>query len=281
MGTPPVTAEQRPADGLELLNNTTERCHLSLKQANQEPSERVYRGLGRTVKTALNITRRHWYGQDRIPSSGGVILVSNHMGYMDALLLGEYVIWSGRWPRYLGKAELWKMPVIGWLARSCGQIPVYRRSARAGEALIAAEEALHEGKAVTIFPEGTETWDPDLWPMGAHTGAARLALRTNHPVIPIAQWGGQRIMPSRKPTFPRLLPRKDVELLCGNPVDLDDLRVHVGTDRETEAVRAATERIMDEITALLAVLRKEQPPAEGRWNHKLKKRVPSRPSMES
>lgn len=262
--------------------DTTFRSRWSLSRANQEPAEPVFRGLARVVRGILTLSsRRHWYGSENLPSSGGIVVVSNHMGYMDALILGEYMIWSGRWPRFLGKAELWKVPVVGWLARSCGQIPVHRRSARAGEALNAAEVALVDGKAVTIFPEGTETYDPDLWPMSAHTGAARLALKGNWPVIPIAQWGAHRIMPGRRPTFPRLFPPKDTAVVCGEPVDLDDLRVHVGTPRENEATRAATERIMDAITRLLAELRQEEPPAEGRWNRKLERRVPSQPTLEA
>ena len=264
-----------------VLDDSSERQRLSLRTANSERAEPVFRALGRVVHAGCSLLfGRTWYNSDRLPRTGGVIVVSNHMSYMDALILGEYMIWSGRWPRYLGKAELWKIPVIGWLARQCGQIPVFRKSARAGEALVAARAALEAGSAVTIFPEGTETRDPDHWPMSAHTGAARLALQGDWPIIPVAQWGAQLIMPDGRPTWPRLFPRKHCSLVCGDPIDLSDLRAEMGTDREAEAIRAATDRIMDALTHLLAQLRDEQPPTEGRWQHPTGQRVVSRPVLE-
>lgn len=264
-----------------VANDTSERQRLSLRQANAEPAEPVFRALGRVVHAACGtLFGRTWYNSDRLPRTGGIIVVSNHLSYMDALILGEYLIWSGRWPRYLGKAELWTMPVIGWLARQCGQIPVHRRTARAGDALVEAQQALERGAAVTIFPEGTETSDPELWPMSAHTGAARLALQGGWPVIPVAQWGAQRIMPDGRVTWPRLLPRKHCSVVCGDPVDLSDLAQHLGTARESEAVRAATDRVLDALTALLADLRQERPPSGGRWQHKTSTRIPSKPMLE-
>lgn len=264
-----------------VANDTSDRQKLSLRVANGERAERVFRGLAHVVHVGCSaLFGRTWYNSDRLPSTGGIIVASNHMSYMDALILGEYMIWSGRWPRYLGKAELWKMPVIGWLARQCGQIPVHRRTAQASDALVEAQKALEKGAAVTIFPEGTETRDPDYWPMSAHTGVARLALKGNWPLIPVAQWGAQQIMPNGRPTWPRLLPRKHCSVICGEPVDLDDLRPLLGTDQEAEAIRAATDRVMDALTTLLAELRGEQPPAEGRWQARTGERQASRPTPE-
>lgn len=271
--------------------NTTDRRHWSLPRANQEPAERVFRGLGRVVHALLGaLVSRRWYGSDVLAESvrgddpatpQGIIVVSNHMSYFDALALGEYMIWSGRWPRFLGKAELWKVPVVGWLARSCGQIPVYRKSTKASEALVAAQAALEQGQAVTIFPEGTETSDPLLWPMSAHTGAARLALQGGWPVIVVAQWGAQEVMPGRRPTYPRFWPRKTITLVADGPLDVSDLQPLMGTDQETAAVRAATDRIMDRLTELVAAIRGEHPPTEGRWQHKLGSRAPSRPHLDA
>ena len=264
-----------------VLNDTSDRQQLALSRANAEQAEPVFRGLGRLVHAACGaFFGRTWYNSDRLPSTGGIVVVSNHMSYMDALILGEYLIWSGRWPRYLGKAELWRMPVIGWLARQCGQIPVHRRTARAGDALLEAQKSLEKGAAVTIFPEGTETSDPEQWPMSAHTGVARLALQGGWPVIPVAQWGAQLIMPHGRVTWPRLLPRKHCSVVCGDPVDLSDLSQYLGTDRETDAVRAATDRVLDALTDLLAELRGERPPSGGRWHHKTSTRVASKPTLD-
>ena len=263
------------------LNDTSERQRLPLRRANSERAEPVFRGLGRAVHAACSaLFRRTWYNSDQVPANGGVILASNHLSYMDALILGEYLIWSGRWPRYLGKAELWKMPVIGWLARQCGQIPVHRGSTKAGEALVEAERALQKGAAVTIFPEGTATVDPEHWPMTARTGAARLALQGGWPIIPVAQWGAHEIMPHGRPTWPRLFPRKHCSVVCGEPVDLADLRRYVGTDQESEAVRAATDRVLDALTGMLVQLRQEQPPTAGRWDARTANRLPSQPTLD-
>ncbi|MGA4507660.1 lysophospholipid acyltransferase family protein [Propionibacteriaceae bacterium G1746] len=261
--------------------DSSDRQRLPLSEANQEPAEPVYRGLGRFAHgLARLLFTRTWYASGRLPGAGGIVIVSNHLSYMDAIILGEYLIWSGRWPRFLGKAELWKVPVVGWLARSTGQIPVFRRTTRAGEALVSAQHALEQGRAVTIFPEGTETRDPDWWPMSAQPGAARLALQGGWPLIPVATWGGHEIMPGHKATWPRLVPRKHCSVITGEPVDVDDLRTHVGTPFEDEAVRAATDRIQDALTELVATLRGgEQPPAAGRWQYKTSQRVPSRPDI--
>jgi 1-acyl-sn-glycerol-3-phosphate acyltransferase len=127
------------------------------------------------------------------------------------------------------------------------------------DALVAAAEALEQGRALVIYPEGTITYDPNLWPMKGKTGAARLAFETDFPVVPIGQWGAQELMPGRKPRFPKLFPRKTLHVTAGDPIPLDDLR--------TEPVNAATldeatTRIMDAITVLVAELREAKPPVQ-------------------
>ena len=116
------------------------------------------------------------------------------------------------------------MPVIGRIITACGQIPVERGTNSAVQALQAAVTAIEAGKTVVIYPEGTVTFDEQLWPMVAKSGAARIALQTACPVIPIGQWGAQDIMWGKKVHFPHLLPRKTLRLVAGPPVPLDDLR---------------------------------------------------------
>ena len=84
-----------------------------------------------------------------------------------------------------------------------------------------AEQALADGECVIIYPEGTATRDPDQWPMIAKTGVARLALATGVPVIPVAQWGAQDILPYGE-VKPHVAPRKLVRMLAGPPVDLSE-----------------------------------------------------------
>jgi len=108
-----------------------------------------------------------------------------------------------------------------------------------------------------VFPEGTLTRDPDLWPMVGKTGAARLALSSGVPVIPVAQWGPQLILPQySKRLHP--FPRKKVSIHAGPPVDLSDLR---GRPQDSAVLTEATERIMAAITALLEEIRGEKAPA--------------------
>ena len=231
----------------------------SLAQANAEPG----RGTIFVVVWLLNLivrplTLRDWRGQDKIPRTGGVILVANHISNVDPLALGQFLAFSGRWPRFLAKASLFRYPVLGRVLWACGQIPVQRQSAKSADALIAAVEAVEQGRAVVVYPEGTITRDPGLWPMEGKTGAARIALRTGCPVIPIGQWGAQELMYGKEISFPRLFPRKTLRLVAGDPVPLDDLRE---SPISGAVLHAATNRLIDAITALVAELRQEQPPA--------------------
>jgi 1-acyl-sn-glycerol-3-phosphate acyltransferase len=126
----------------------------------------------------------------------------------------------------------------------------------ASKSFSAAVEAVRQGECVTVYPEGTITREPDLWPMVGRTGAARIALAADVPVVPIAQWGAHLILApyGRKP---RLLPRKTIKMKCGDPVDLDDLRAKEPTP---EVLHEATDRIMDDVTHLLEDLRGETAP---------------------
>ena len=108
-----------------------------------------------------------------------------------------------------------------------------------------------------VYPEGTASRDPDLWPMVGKTGAARLALSTGAPVIPIAHWGAQEILPYGSKKL-HLFPRKTVRMVAGPPVDLS---AYAGQRLGASTLRAATADIMADITALLATIRQETPPA--------------------
>lgn len=241
-----------------------------LSAVNHEPTERTYLALGHVTDALMPLFgRRDWHDQDKVPAQGGVIFVSNHISHFDPLVLGHYLIWSGRWPRFLGKVEIFTSPWLGWLARGCGQIPVDRGSARAVDSLAAAETALRKGKAIAIYPEGTVTSDPDGWPMTGRTGVARLALDTGVPVVPIAQWGAQEVMP-RTRKLPRIRRDTVFQVRCGDPVPLDDL---VAGPPTRERMEVATTRVMDALTNLLETLRGEQAPP-GRWSPRTRQREP-------
>ncbi|GMA88769.1 hypothetical protein GCM10025868_40190 [Angustibacter aerolatus] len=148
------------------------------------------------------------------------------------------------------------MPVVGAVLRGAGQIPVHREGGDAAQAFSSAVAAIEAGACIGIYPEGTLTRDPGLWPMVGKTGAARLALITGAPLVPVAQWGPEQVlMPYGK--RPHLLPRRTVHVVAGPPADLDDLR-----DRPLDAptLVEATRRVMDDVTTLLEGLRGETRP---------------------
>lgn len=230
-----------------------------LAQANTEPGGQTIATVIRLLHAVVKpLTRRDWRDQDKLPATGGVIVVANHISYVDPLALGQFVAFSGRWPRFMAKASIFTVPVIGRIIAACGQIPVRRGSQQSADALAQARTALAAGRAVVVYPEGTITLDPDLWPMRGKTGAARLALQTGAPVVPIGQWGAQEVMHGKKLHLPRLLPRKTLRLAAGDPVPLDDLRAQPVT---AATLAEATDRIMAAITALVAELRGEPAPA--------------------
>jgi 1-acyl-sn-glycerol-3-phosphate acyltransferase len=211
------------------------------------------------LKPLLTIlTRRDWRDTDKVPSTGGCVLVANHISHVDPLTYAHFVYDSGRLPRYLAKAEVMDIPVLGAVLRSAGQIPVYRQSRTASEAFRAAVAAIEKGECVVVYPEGTISRDPNLWPMVGKTGAARIALSTGAPVVPTAQWGPQQLLApyAKKPS---LLPRKLIQVRVGDPVALDDLRDQTLTPT---VLREATDRIMAAVTVLLAEARDEVAPLE-------------------
>jgi 1-acyl-sn-glycerol-3-phosphate acyltransferase len=224
------------------------------------------------LRPLLRLLMRHeWQGRENFPRSGPVILAPNHLSYAD---WGQVALFTNvvgrRFPVFMIKSAIFSVKFIGPLMYKDGQLPVYRGRGDAGLVLKQAEQALAAGACVVVYPEGTASRDPDLWPMVAKTGAARLALTTGAPVIPIAMWGAQDVLPygSKKP---KLWPRKTVKLAAGPPVDLS---AYAGQRLSASTLRAATADIMADVTALLAKIRQETPPAEI-WDPAVGRRVPA------
>jgi 1-acyl-sn-glycerol-3-phosphate acyltransferase len=192
-----------------------------------------------------------WRGGERIPKQGPVLLASNHVSFVDPVTETAFVLAHDRIPRYLAKASLWRIPVVGRVLAGGRHIPVHRDSRDAMGAYRSAIEALERGESVMVYPEATFTDDPDGWPMRGKTGIARMALASGAPVLPLAHWGTQRVLP-RKKILPRLLPRKTVYTYVGEPVDLSDF---AGKEPTREVLTAATAKIMAAITDLLREIR--------------------------
>jgi 1-acyl-sn-glycerol-3-phosphate acyltransferase len=223
----------------------------------------AWRGLTKIVVPPLvySLTKHEWHGQDNIrnvPADSGLILAANHLSYADPLPLCLFTHKSGRYPVFLAKSSLFEMKGVGAVMRGTGQLPVYRGQADAALVLRDVERGLRDGACVIFYPEATATRDPDLWPMAAKTGVARAALATGVPVIPVAQWGPQKILPYGS-MRPHLLPRTMVQITAGSPVDLSAFE---GQPLTAKVLREATEVIMKDITGLLAGIRGETPPAE-------------------
>jgi 1-acyl-sn-glycerol-3-phosphate acyltransferase len=202
------------------------------------------------------LTRRDWRGAEHLPDGGAVVVV-NHVSHVDPLTFAHFLYESGRLPRFLGKDAVFNVPFVGMVLRGAEQIPVYRESGDASLAYAAAVDAVRRGELVAIYPEATLTRDPGLWPMVGKTGAARVALETGAPVVPVAQWGPQEILPPYSKR-PRLLPRRTVHVWAGPPVDLSDVE---GRPVDAELLHEVTERIMAAITTLLEDIRAERAPA--------------------
>ncbi len=209
------------------------------------------------VKPALlATTRQDWQGGERIPASGGCLVVLNHVSHVDPFTAAHVVYDHGRLPRYLAKSGLFRNKVLARFLTALGQIPVERHSAKAAGAYDAAVDAVRRGQCVVVYPEGTITRDPDGWPMVGKSGAARIALATGCPVIPVGQWGAQELL-APYTTRLRPFPRKTIHMRVGEPVPLEDLREQ---QVSAETIRAATDRIMTAITDLVAQVRGQAPP---------------------
>ena len=142
------------------------------------------------VYRALAVPR--WRGTENFPDTGGFVVAANHLTELDPIVVAHAVYRAGIMPRFLAKESLFRIPVVGRLLSRIGQVPVYRGTTRAKDSLDAAFTELDSGGAIIVYPEGTITRDPGMWPMRGRTGAARLALQAGVPVVPVAHWVTRR-----------------------------------------------------------------------------------------
>jgi len=184
-------------------------------------------------------------GIENIPRKGGAILVFNHRSYYDATAVSYLIAKSGRNGRFLGKKEVFDVPVVGTVGKAMGGIRVDRGTG-SDEPLDLAVQALRGGDVIALAPQGTiprgpAFFDPEL---KGRWGAARLAERTGVPVIPVGLWGTEKVWPrsSRVPRLPRPGQEKPVvTITVGKPFKV------TAADPDT-----ATKTIMKKIVAVLA-----------------------------
>lgn len=208
------------------------------------------------------MVRFRFHDRHKMPKDGAIVIAPNHFTNIDPIVIGVGMWHLGRNPRFMAKASILRVPVLGWILRLSGQIPVERGgSTKSAQSLKAAHELVSRGRAIIVYPEGSLTRDPDMWPMRGKSGAVRLALEQGIPIIPVAHWGTQAVMArySKKINF---FPRHDVHIKVGDPVDLS---AFADRPRDASTLAAATTKVMDAITALLEDLRDEKAPAK-RWD---------------
>lgn len=201
-------------------------------------------------------------GAEHLPVEGPYVLAPNHYSEFDPLILAVATWRLGRAPRFMAKESLFRVPVLGWSLRATGMVPVARSSsaAAAKQTLEQSESLVEHGRGVIVYPEGSLTRDPDMWPMRGKTGAVRLAIAGDIPVIPVATWGVEHILP-RYGKLRFWPPRKRVQVRLGPATDLSAFRGVAGPAK----LVAATDVVMADVSALLGELRGQTPPPE-RWN---------------
>ncbi|MDP9794504.1 1-acyl-sn-glycerol-3-phosphate acyltransferase [Catenuloplanes nepalensis] len=224
----------------------------------------VWRGLLLAARGVVGATARLRVTGD-VPAPlrrGPLILAANHISPADPVVMMAACRTAGIAPRIMATGGVFRTPVLGAVMRASGQIRVDRRSATVARALDDATAALRQGSVVLIYPEGRIGLDPGMWPERGKTGAARLALATGAPVIPVAQWGGHELIPydtarlgaNARAVLRDLRRRPVVRVGFGPPVDLSGL-----TEATPGDAQRATDRIIDAITATLTPLRTDEP----------------------
>lgn len=196
--------------------------------------------------------------------AGPIIVISNHTSHADGVLLALACRRMGRELRLLATGGVFRAPVIGGLARRLGFIRVQRGTAEAAAALDEAAEALANGEAIGLYPEGRLTRDPLMWPERAKTGAVRLALRSGAPIVPVAMLGATDVVGRRRigrTLLRNVLRRPTVHTQVGEPIDVRAL-MHIGptTEPTNDEVRVAADLVMHRLVALVAALRGETAP---------------------
>lgn len=202
-----------------------------------------YDTMRRLARVGIPLQARFTFSHpERVPQTGGVLLVSNHLGPTDPIFVGVRL---GREMRILARSEIFEWPLLGWLARRCGAVPIHRREADR-EALRIALGLLVKEQCVLVFPEGNYARapaPPGMLPL--RTGAAWLALRAGVPVVPVAITGSERVW-----TLPRgwrVWHHPHVHVVFGEPY-----RPGVPAGLSTrEAMRRAADEMAQRIAALL------------------------------
>lgn len=191
----------------------------------------------RAALTALDL-RIDLEGEERVPAAGPVVLVANHVSFLDFLLVGLVGRRRGRYVRFLARHDLWHHSLVGRVMTAMRHVPVDRAAPAA--AYLRARALLREGETVGVFPEaGIST----SWTVrGLMPGAAALAAESGAPLVPVALWGPQRVATAHRP----------VDLTRGRPVSVrvgTPVHVPAGSDprRVTRYLGTVLQEMLDEL----------------------------------
>jgi 1-acyl-sn-glycerol-3-phosphate acyltransferase len=171
-----------------------------------------------------------------VPKQGAALIVSNHLSLIDPFVVGFA---AHRLVNFMGKEELFDLPVLGFLIRKLGSFPV-DRSRTDPAAMRTALSVLKEGELLGMFPEGTRSTTGEM--IEFRTGAARVAARMNVPMIPAALFNTNKAMPPGKFLRPARL-----AVRFGKPFELTELHEH---PKDEQALERALELIRERIGAL-------------------------------
>ncbi len=186
-------------------------------------------------------------GQEHVPATGGCVVAINHVSYLDFALAGV-PFWRShrRMVRFMAKHDVFSHPVAGPLMRGMRHIPV-DRSSGAGSYRHAVA-ALQAGELVGVFPEATVSRSFCLQPF--KTGAARMAVEADVPVLPMAIWGSQRILTKGRPRNFRAARGTLVSIAVGEPIPPSELK----------PAATGTQLLADAVLKLLTDAQRDYPP---------------------
>ncbi|MFB1294235.1 lysophospholipid acyltransferase family protein [Mycobacterium sp. pW049] len=208
--------------------------------------EPVFRALEITAKSLVKATgtKITFRGLENVPTSGGAVVAINHTGYVDFLPAALAATKRGRRMRFMIKAEMQDVLVVGWLIKHTGTIPVDRTAG--ASAYAAAVDSLRRGNLVGVYPEATISRSFELKEF--KTGAVRMAREAGVPIVPLIVWGAHRLWTK---DHPKALGRKKfpVTVAVGSPIGADG--------DATAALRASMTQLLHDAQAGY-----EQPPGE-------------------
>lgn len=221
------------------------------------PKEPIYTmaiGAGRALFGLLRLSPAT-IGLQHLPDQGGAVLAITHFGYLDFALV-EWMVWrkNRRHIRFLAKKGAFRQPVIGALLRGMKHISVDMSSGK--DAYVQAVTALSSGEILGVFPEGGV--NASFTVRALKTGTVRMAAEAGVPIVPIAVWGGHRLLTkNRKPALREAL-GTPVRFAVGSPMTVS------GSD--VDDVQAATLRLHETLQALVDGLQSSYPvPGDGAW----------------